>query len=402
MKTRLLNIVAFIASGFHSPFTLGQEIEPLGAVHNLSPNSIDIGVMRGFLVAHHGAMQNLYHPIQGIQIHYLRDMRRNALHPNMFKGVKGGYTLTYQDLGSAAAGKAIGMGFSLYVKHLKSTSFTVGMGGGYLTSPYNSDNNPGNIAIGSHINGMMRLGYRVEPKLGANSSVFFEVGMTHFSNANWSQPNLGVNMPYLSLGTRIPIYLAERFMHGNTHFSDQIKRHQKSLRQLNDARYSSTMSVDFLKKKWNVMGGISVGRRQIELDQEKNFSILVFEALLERTASLGDLQQKKKHFSSQPQLGLMVFRDRTYQYVKPNPLPPYSFSATTEVAAVFGNRFLLGRFGVVTDFGLYLYRPNVTKRRYFEVLGLSYQVSPRCILSTRLKAHLSSADFIHWGASYFF
>jgi hypothetical protein len=124
--------------------------------------------------------------------------------------------------------------------------------------------------------------------------------------------------------------------------------------------------------------------------------------MIERTASLDDLKLKKKHFSSQPQLGLMLFRDRTYQYVKPNPLPPYSFAQSTELATFIGNRFLLGKFGVITGFGLYLYRPNDTKRRYFEVLGLSYQVSPRLILSTRLKAHLSSADFIHWGASYIF
>jgi len=392
MKARLLNIVAFSLFGFQTSLLVSQSYE---RQEFIAPNQLDIGVMRGFLVAHNGAMQNLFHPIQGVQVHFLRDMKRNSLRDGMFKGVNAGYSLNYQDLGSAAAGKAIGMGFSLYVKHFKNTSFTAGMGCGYLTSPYNSDKNPGNIAIGSHINGMMRLGYRVDAKLNKSSRLFFELGMTHFSNANWSQPNLGVNMPYMSLGTSIPLARSASF-------AQQYEKHRDELFQINQLRYASSLQVDFLKRKWNVIGGISVGRRQVELDEERNFAITVFEAMIERTASLDDLKLKKKHFSSQPQLGFMLFRDRTYQYVKPNPLPPYSFAQSTELATFIGNRFLLGKFGVITGFGMYLYRPNDTKRRYFEVLGLSYQVSPRMILSTRLKAHLSSADFIHWGASYIF
>jgi hypothetical protein len=329
-------------------------------------------------------------------------MLRNQYHPNQFKRVfQYGTTLNYQYLGSEAAGYAVGLGFSLFFTPGLSqhTRLTVGMGGGYLSKPYSLEN-PKNIAIGSHINGMMRLGIQrdiwVVKANNRRASAQLNVGMTHFSNGNWSQPNLGVNMPYVSMSYKYKLDLGAK----------QLKRmqsHQNALKQLNSA-FEANRNITLSNRTWGLVGGFRVGRRQMEIDQEANFTTGIVELLVERSYSYEEFTNNKnlRSFSAHPHWGLTMFMDRSYQYNKPNPLPAYNFINTTELAAIVGNRYVFGRVGVLTDIGVYLYRPSDSKRRYFQALGLSYFVNQHLILTARLKVHLSSADYIEWGMGYRF
>ncbi|MFN5889405.1 MAG: acyloxyacyl hydrolase [Bacteroidota bacterium] len=363
---------------------------------------IQIEAMRGFLAAHTQGMQELYQHTLGVQVHYQRSMLRNQYHPNQFKRVfQYGTTLNYQYLGSEAAGYAVGLGFSLFFTPGLSqhTRLTVGMGGGYLSKPYSLEN-PKNIAIGSHINGMMRLGIQrdiwVVKANNRRASAQLNVGMTHFSNGNWSQPNLGVNMPYVSMSYKYKLDLGAK----------QLKRmqsHQNALKQLNSA-FEANRNITLSNRTWGLVGGFRVGRRQMEIDQEANFTTGIVELLVERSYSYEEFTNNKnlRSFSAHPHWGLTMFMDRSYQYNKPNPLPAYNFINTTELAAIVGNRYVFGRVGVLTDIGVYLYRPSDSKRRYFQALGLSYFVNQHLILTARLKVHLSSADYIEWGVGYRF
>lgn len=359
-----------------------------------------VEAMRGFLAAHTQGMQELYRHTSGLQLHFQRNMLRNQYHPSLFKKpLYYGTTINYQSLGSDAAGYAIGLGFSLFIPsgHQEKTKFTVGMGGGYLSMPY-SINNPKNIAIGSHINGMMRLGIQrdiwIGRMSGSRGSMQVNLGMTHFSNGNWSQPNLGVNMPYFSLAYRYKLLSnAKMLARANEHIHQLEALHRS---------FESNNSYTIAHRTWGIIGGIRAGIRQMEIDQEANFTVGVVEFLAERKYSFNELSTNSnlRSFTAHPHFGLTVFLDRTYQYHKPNPLPEYRFSKTTELALLIGNRYVFGRVGVLTDVGFYLYRPGDAKRRYFQALGLSYQVNQRIIMTARLKVHLSSADYIEWGLGY--
>ncbi len=357
-------------------------------------------VMRGFVAAHTQGMQELYRHTSGLQLHLQRNMLRNQYHPSLFKKpLYYGTTINYQSLGSDAAGYAIGLGFSLFIPsgHQEKTKFTVGMGGGYISMPY-SINNPKNIAIGSHINGMMRLGIQRDIWRGrrpeALGSMQVNLGMTHFSNGNWSQPNLGVNIPYFSLAYRYKILSTAKK-------TAKATEHIHALQALHRS-FESNRSYTIAHRTWGLIGGIRAGIRQMEIDQEANFTIGVVELLAERKYSLSELSTNSnlRSCTAHPHFGLTVFLDRTYQYNKPNPLPEYRFSKTTELALLIGNRYVFGRVGVLTDVGFYLYRPGDAKRRYFQALGLSYLVNQRIIMTARLKVHLSSADYIEWGLGY--
>jgi hypothetical protein len=76
-----------------------------------------------------------------------------------------------------------------------------GLGLGYATRTFNMENNYMNVAVGSrlniHFNYKLGTSYRLTDKFHLNTGLSF----SHYSNANMSEPNLGVNFVTLYAGT---------------------------------------------------------------------------------------------------------------------------------------------------------------------------------------------------------
>jgi hypothetical protein len=70
-----------------------------------------------------------------------------------------------------------------------------GTGLGYTPKIYDPINNPKNIAIGSHINGLICLGLYSKHYFGRNK-ISLGLDITHFSNGAFGVPNLGINIFY--------------------------------------------------------------------------------------------------------------------------------------------------------------------------------------------------------------
>jgi len=234
----------------------------------------------------------------------------------------------------------------------------LGMGIGYLTKRYDEFGNPRNPAIGSHLNGMMHLGYHLDAGPYLNKwgwKMYAEAGMVHFSNANWRQPNFGVNIPYLSIGAKRTLFLASN-------------------------NYGKVIEI-----RPEVEGGIN------------NKS-----APWKHIEQIGAIPSRSRALlGPRFRVGANVFFDKSYMYSKFGlKSDAYSLHDFTEVAITAGSHWEYGKWGFIADAGLYLYRPDDTKRRYYEGVGVSYKATQRVYLIARLKAHLSSADYMEWGVSY--
>ena len=100
-------------------------------------------------------------------------------------------------------------------------------------------------------------------------------------------------------------------------------------------------------------------------------------------------------------IGIISFFDKSYVYTKFQPFPDkIRADQITELAVQMGHEYRMGLFGFVTDLGIYVFRPDHTKRAYYEGFGIKYYATPNIILMSRLKAHLSSADYFEWGICY--
>lgn len=60
--------------------------------------------------------------------------------------------------------------------------------------PFNLDNNPTNIIVGSKVNAFISLGTSLSWKVANRISLFGGIAFTHFSNGNTKYPNAGVNL----------------------------------------------------------------------------------------------------------------------------------------------------------------------------------------------------------------
>ena len=77
----------------------------------------------------------------------------------------------------------------------------VGIGSAYISKPFNYQTNYLNIAIGLHIN--MYANINLEAQIRMPHFIFYtDFGITHFSNGGTKHPNLGLNIPAISMGVK--------------------------------------------------------------------------------------------------------------------------------------------------------------------------------------------------------
>ncbi len=75
----------------------------------------------------------------------------------------------------------------------------LGAGAGYFSKTFDRFNNPQNLLISSHINGVLQGKFFVERKFGSKT-LNMSIAFTHASNGAFKMPNYGVNVVSLSAG----------------------------------------------------------------------------------------------------------------------------------------------------------------------------------------------------------
>jgi len=363
---------------------------------------------RGFLVPHHYDMMAMYKHVSGLSFRYRAAMKAPEGQGAFQDKLTYGFTLNVMELGSEVSGYGIGSGAMLMAQSGRNGYFLFSMGLGYLTQKFDAINNPRNVAIGSRMNGTMQLGHHWElvswpgRKSPQNQSIEhlwkinFELGMMHFSNANWSQPNFGINIPYAALGIK-KAWVHSYFRPYNDKQREGVYRTE--IRDLSGCpkrgwKHPSTYEVcgNPGEPGWSHSIGFRMGRRQIELDQRATFTNVLVDYVAEHAT--GRRGQRWRY-------GVNVFFDKSYTYTKfAVPSDAIRLNKFTEVALTVGHRWQFGRWGILADAGFYVYRPKDIKRAYYEGVGLSYHINPRLQAIARLKAHLSSADYMEWGLAY--
>lgn len=336
-------------------------------LHLFSQGQWEAKYLRGFIIPHHQHMTEMMSSMNGFELS--RSWKVDSSGTVALKQHKPivGIGVQYFHLGKAINGFAYGIsGYYEAGKKLSGqTSLRVrlSVGAGYLTEQFDIFKNPLNKAIGSHVNGYMQILSYIETAINQNWNTKIGIGLSHYSNGNWGMPNLGINLPGLVLG---------------------LGKKQNNLNYV-PIRHSRGNQV-----LWEF--AVRSGKRQMTVDDPKNIAVF-----------MGELSWNYPHNNIRGWRGaLNIFLDRTYLYEKFQPLPNGSLSEITEIALSAGHEYKINRIGFTADLGVYLYRPNDTKRKYYEALGLKYYVTSQLSVITRLKAHLTSADYFEWGVNYIF
>lgn len=160
----------------------------------------------GFIIAHNPTMQ--YFADQHIQKYELNVEKHTfgtKLWQQRFGFPKIGFSISYFDLNNEQhLGNAFAFAPHYNFRFLGRKAFQLrlktAIGLGYVAKPFNAENNFKNAAIGSHFNLFFSLLLESEWKISARTSLLLGANFSHFSNASFKTPNLGINIPTAELG----------------------------------------------------------------------------------------------------------------------------------------------------------------------------------------------------------
>lgn len=325
---------------------------------------------QGYMWAHRKTMLPLEAPSNGIDINLYFHTQNSRLNwTRNYRSPRLGINFTYLDFGTNIGGKAFGIlpyaELKLIDKPRQELNLRVGSGLGYLTKTWSLDNLQ-NKAIGSHINANMRVHFLYHLMLTKHLELSAVAGITHFSNANYKMPNLGMNSVEAGIGLGYNFH--SKAIETQLYQPDSNARKRKQELRL----IWATKETGLVYTKRIFVGEFSY----------KNFFWCM----------------EKLNFSA----GADFFFDQGYVYRdNPNQLQEQpSFGNSVEVGLTLGGELLLGNLHLIGEGGMYAYSPKWNKGLIYQRVGMKYMFTPQFSASVTLKTHFARADYMEWGIGY--
>lgn len=254
-----------------------------------------------------------------------------------------------------------------YMRTHKKTNFffRAGLGGVYLSKPYDEITNPLNLSYSTDLAFFLMIGVGLNYRLNDILNLRLAAKYNHISNGGNNTPNKGLNFPSISLGINSsfsPIEFPNPGKNGKRKPPDERKR--ISIHHFSG--WSNATVGD--KDKFYVFGFAGNYSRWIG-----GRSALVF-----GTEWIFDLSRKE-------QIRLNG-TDESY----------------LQAAVMAGHEFWLGRVTFSQEIGVYYYKPFRNTDDFYQRYGLNYSFTKHIFAGMNLKAHGHVADFFDFRVGYRF
>jgi hypothetical protein len=356
-------ILSLLLIAFNS---MGQEI-CYNDVH------INIRYKSGFLAAHRGTVGHLPdEPVHAIEIGIETRLENNAFWNDAFKNPFAGAKLYHSNLSNKEVlGTATGLYGFMEFPWFKSKRFfitsSLGAGFGYISKKYDPVLNPKNPIISTNVCGMVVLGLQGKAYFNKHFGLTFGADLTHFSNGGWKLPNLGANLPFITVGLLLKVGSVER----------------KKIDQRSFVR-----SPFFSNWKCTVMGILS--GKEIWPSGNKRYPVYATSLFLHK--------QMKQKTGMEIALDL-ISKQSLFGYR--NYIPKTQWSIF-QIGTYLGFQLPLNKLRFVTGMGVYLKDRYDADDEFYHRLGMRYQLNNGIMLNFVLKSHWAKADYLEWGIGYTF
>ena len=326
----------------------------------------------GFIISHSPFMRHLAvsHPT-GLELNLQKQTTGNGNWHQLYQFPKIGYSLVYFNFHNPALGQAF-VGSTYINKTLLKTkkgelNYRLGLGVAYLTKVYNQDTNYKNSVASSALHAALQTRFEYDHQISPKLSVLTGLGLNHYSNGATQKPNLGINIPTLSLGL-------------NYHTVSAVNTQSQPLPEFSSEIFY-TLST-------------TAGIRQINALNPKKFFVQSV------TAAAGKPLNRKSNLM----LGAELFYDRSLkiQQQTDTTLTGKSFPDTKKGGLFLGHELLFGNLAFETQLGYYVYRPYKAGTFYYERIGLKYAFTSHVYAALNLKIHGFAADVLEWRVGYRF
>jgi len=332
---------------------------------------IDANVQYGFILIHRSTIQHFsqtHFPLFQLAI-YKRVTGTKSWH-NLYYKPCVGFNLLYTNfsgntlLKSAFGGQAF-IDFCKRSYNKNSFHFRLAGGLGYVQQPFNRENNFKNIAIGSHLNGLIQLGYYFDKNISRKIGASVGASITHLSNGAIKVPNLGLN-----------ILTAGIIFHCSNKNFDDIK---------------TIKLIDTIPQKKHFEITIGAGIKQ-------NYPVSSISYVAVSTRFQYYFYIKQKYNVS---AGTDLFYDNGIR-AKLKLDNAYNDANKTAVQVGVNMQYQqnIGRFSIPLFFGAYAFSNYKDNGLFYSGLGIKHKITEHISAAIILKTHFARADYFMWSICY--
>lgn len=283
-----------------------------------------------------------------------------------FKFPKVGFALQYFDyqnpnlLGSSLAGL-----FFMEPRLNQRFTYRIGSGLVFNSNPFDLKTNTKNFMLGSRFAMVMHGQISYYQPVSQVFGLRFGLGITHFSNGAYTQPNSGINVFYASLGA---VGWPEK---------QRISISTPEPPFLVDRRFSMEAFASFALVEKLPVGGPKYP---------------VYQASVRPGYRLG---RKSSIYA-----GLdFCYNEARAQLIREK---PWFGKREGRLGFLLGHELHISKLSLLTDFGFYLIKPNDIDPWLYQRYGFRYRFSNPLSLLLLLKVHRSKAECLELGFGYLF
>lgn len=249
----------------------------------------------------------------------------------------------------------------------KKLSFSVrlGMGISYLNNPYHELDNPENLCYSTQFAFALLFNFTIYYKITDHLQINLAGNYNHISNGGIKLPNKGLNYPSISLGL------------------------DYSLHQIQFTKRDKIKRSDFQPSNF-IRTSVLLGFKGITEDDKLYFIVGLLgkfgRRITQMSAFTGGIEFNIDY--AEKQLSTIY-----------NEIPK---NASYKLSLTGGYEYLLGKFALTFDLGLYLYNINRSTDLLYQRYGVIYKIRDKICLGVNLKAHRHVADFFDIRIGYIF
>ncbi len=340
-----------------------------------APAPFNIGVRGayGFVIPHRPTMKHL---IKGhtsaFEVYYEKPASGKKQFHHLYNLPTRGVFFWYGSLGNPQElGNAYAIMPYAYLPFVRKNNFSFNIrlaaGIGWVGGRFDQYENRKNIAIGSHIN--LPMAILMEPRWQLSESLSFSsgIGIWHFSNGAFKNPNLGINIPGLQTSLTY-------------HFHNTGLPEREEIPKL--TREEKGMEYSFIA---------AFGLREVAPPGQQKFGVV----------SLNSVANKVISHKSRVGVGLdLIYNSSVAHRMEQDSIAFSSKLSTAQAGVNVGYTLNIGNVDVLINQGAYLYSKYVKDGSLYHRIGIHYVQNDKMIYNIALKTHWFVADYIEFGIGY--
>lgn len=283
----------------------------------------------GYHIAIHPNYPRLQNPTSAGELSVLQATQGNSIWSILYGYPTVVYSLSYQTLGNPAVlGNAVSLvpalDFELWQSKRWSWRGRVGWGVGFIDKHYHSFDNPTNIVIGTTVNACFSLRTALLYRLSSHWQLLLGGGITHYSNARLTIPNLGANIPFASLGIQYTLGLPQAI---------EVEKNQEKIKELPTLQQGIRPYLE-----------LGLGLTERGGTQGVKYPVYILQAGVSRRMSR----------ISKLSIGVeYLYNHATYNFDRNNGGVAYQHFDYSRIAVLLTHELLFGHWGFVSGLGVY-------------------------------------------------